>query len=337
MAGSSWPTLNAGAKAKASDVEAKFDWIEGSIVPMNGGNQTNNALDLGTSSNKWRTGYFGTSVIISTTNITGTTTGLTVNAGLTAGGYRFNVIDDNNAGFAAVMWNTPGSGLPEGLLVGVAQNSTNRILAAAVGAFGTSATVFEVRGNGQTKLATGTAINEFSTDGTLADNSDLAVPTEKAVKTYVDSPKSAVRIYMDSATSATITMTTTTQLIPFNIVSFDVNSEYSTSAYKFTATLAGRYLVQGAINVQLANTTAVLGQIFMRINGSNKSFVRFCPFGSVGGTGDMMVLFHDFFSLGAGDTIDIAGNANTTTGIILRDDATTSGECGWLNIFRATA
>jgi len=29
-------------------------------------------------------------------------------------------------------------------------------------------------------------VNEFSTDGTLAGDSDLAVPTEKAVKTYVD-------------------------------------------------------------------------------------------------------------------------------------------------------
>jgi hypothetical protein len=29
-------------------------------------------------------------------------------------------------------------------------------------------------------------INEFSTDGTLADNSDTAIPTEQAVKTYVD-------------------------------------------------------------------------------------------------------------------------------------------------------
>jgi len=35
-------------------------------------------------------------------------------------------------------------------------------------------------------LASGTAINEFSTDGTLADGSDNAVPTEQAVKTYVD-------------------------------------------------------------------------------------------------------------------------------------------------------
>jgi len=35
-------------------------------------------------------------------------------------------------------------------------------------------------------LQNGTGINEFSTDGTLAGDSDDAVPTEKAVKTYVD-------------------------------------------------------------------------------------------------------------------------------------------------------
>ena len=32
----------------------------------------------------------------------------------------------------------------------------------------------------------GETINEFSTDGTLSGNSDIAVPTEQAVKTYVD-------------------------------------------------------------------------------------------------------------------------------------------------------
>lgn len=36
------------------------------------------------------------------------------------------------------------------------------------------------------QLTSGTSVNEFSTDGTLAGNSDDAVPTEKAVKTYVD-------------------------------------------------------------------------------------------------------------------------------------------------------
>ena len=44
---------------------------------------------------------------------------------------------------------------------------------------------------GYLQLDIGTAINEFSTDGTLADNSDTAVPTEKAVKTYVNTLDSA--------------------------------------------------------------------------------------------------------------------------------------------------
>jgi hypothetical protein len=35
-------------------------------------------------------------------------------------------------------------------------------------------------------LKTGPSVNEFSTDGTLAGDSDTTIPTEKAVKTYVD-------------------------------------------------------------------------------------------------------------------------------------------------------
>lgn len=41
--------------------------------------------------------------------------------------------------------------------------------------------------NGGVQMATGATVNEFSIDGTLSGNSDTAVPTEKAVKTYVDS------------------------------------------------------------------------------------------------------------------------------------------------------
>lgn len=39
---------------------------------------------------------------------------------------------------------------------------------------------------GSLTLATGASINEFSTDGTLVGNADTVVPTEQAVKTYVD-------------------------------------------------------------------------------------------------------------------------------------------------------
>jgi hypothetical protein len=40
---------------------------------------------------------------------------------------------------------------------------------------------------GNLTLTLGTSVNEFSIDGTLADNSNNAAPTEQAVKTYVDS------------------------------------------------------------------------------------------------------------------------------------------------------
>src|SRR3989304_4414268 len=43
-----------------------------------------------------------------------------------------------------------------------------------------------VTGAASLTLDVGATINEFSTDGTLAGNSDSALPTEKAVKTYVD-------------------------------------------------------------------------------------------------------------------------------------------------------
>ena len=45
--------------------------------------------------------------------------------------------------------------------------------------------------NGNFQLQNGTSINEFSTDGTLAGNSDDALPTEKAVKTYIDNNSGA--------------------------------------------------------------------------------------------------------------------------------------------------
>ena len=53
--------------------------------------------------------------------------------------------------------------------------------------------------NGLT-LEIGTTVKEFSIDGTLAGNSDTAAPTEKAVKTYIDSGDTAT---LNSATSYT--------------------------------------------------------------------------------------------------------------------------------------
>lgn len=60
---------------------------------------------------------------------------------------------------------------------------------------------------GKLKLPSGGAINEFSTDGTLAGNSDDAVPTEKAVRTYVTGG-SGVKAYVAASTYREITADT---------------------------------------------------------------------------------------------------------------------------------
>lgn len=67
-------------------------------------------------------------------------------------------------------------------------------------AFGTQEAQIDANG---LKLKTGADVNEFSIDGTLAGNSDDAVPTEKAVKTFVDA-LSFANSFTQSFTNATL-------------------------------------------------------------------------------------------------------------------------------------
>ena len=66
MAGTSWPALVAGTKAKASDVESKFDWLEQHLLPMAAGVSADNTYDLGSSTYRWANGYFATEIYIAT-------------------------------------------------------------------------------------------------------------------------------------------------------------------------------------------------------------------------------------------------------------------------------
>lgn len=61
-----WPSLVAGAKAKASDVESKFDWLEGHLWPQVGGTTTTGVFDLGGNGKSWRS-LWATSINPTTT------------------------------------------------------------------------------------------------------------------------------------------------------------------------------------------------------------------------------------------------------------------------------
>lgn len=66
MAGTTWNDLVPGTRAKATDVEQNFDWLEQDLVPMIDGTKTDATYDLGTSSFRWRDGWFSRRIYIGT-------------------------------------------------------------------------------------------------------------------------------------------------------------------------------------------------------------------------------------------------------------------------------
>ena len=74
----------------------------------------------------------------------------------------------------------------------------------------------------------------------------------------------AFEAYLGSST--TLSDNTQTKL-PANTETYDTNSCYDTSTYKFTPTVAGKYLCYGQVNIQ-GGTINTIAQIYLRKNGS---------------------------------------------------------------------
>lgn len=64
MAGTSFPSLTSGRPARAADVTARTDWVQGHIVPMNAGSTTTGIYDLGTTTAQWANGYFSGKIAV---------------------------------------------------------------------------------------------------------------------------------------------------------------------------------------------------------------------------------------------------------------------------------
>jgi len=112
----------------------------------------------------------------------------------------------------------------------------------------------------------GATINEFSTDGTFADNSDTAVPTEKATKTYVDG-----QIAILSATQGTIVAGTAPSQSKVEVtgsgantdtIDFDINGVevFQVDNSGFTATPGGTQIldVDSSTGLQLSQSGSII-------------------------------------------------------------------------------
>ena len=112
------------------------------------------------------------------------------------------------------------------------------------------------------QFALGSSINEVSIDGTLAGNADDAVPTEKAVKTYVDAQPSATQ----TLTNKTISLGSNTvsgTLAQFNTAVSDADL----ASLAGTETLTNK-TIDGANNTLSNIGNASLTNSSISINGS---------------------------------------------------------------------
>ena len=122
-------------------------------------------------------------------------------------------------------------------------------------------------------LASGTSVNEFSTDTTLAGNSDDAVPTEKAVKQYVDGgSRAGLPAFLVHKTTAqnNIAVNSTVD-VTFETEIYDQGNDFSSST--FTAPATGKYHFDVSVTLSQIDTSATEYRI--QLVTSNRTYYKY--------------------------------------------------------------
>lgn len=112
--------------------------------------------------------------------------------------------------------------------LGISDGAANTVLTtdgSGTFTFATNLSGVSLVNAGSVGFAAGTVVNEFSTDGTLAGNSNSAVPVESAVKTYVDTAVAGAGGSEGLATRSTAAVTT-------NSIGNDATENVSITGFK---------------------------------------------------------------------------------------------------------
>ncbi len=129
------------------------------------------------------------------------------------------------------------------------------------------------RSTGNVSLANGAGINEFSIDGTLGDNSNTAVPTEAAVRTYVSNSTPEIAFGAYRSSSLSVPTATSTEVI-FNLEEYDFGADYNTSTGRFVVPLSGLYQFNAAFTFSSGGiATGNQYVIDLEVNGSRIKYV----------------------------------------------------------------
>ena len=142
------------------------------------------------------------------------------------------------------------------------------------------------------------AVNEFSIDGTLGDDSDTAVPTEKAVKTYVDAQLGASAL-ATAGTTGTGTIDLGTQTL--SVLGTTSEIETVANAQSITIGLPAAVAVTTSLNV--GSTIAITGFLDSdTFAGASSTLIP---------TSESVKVYVDTAIAGVDQTLEIEGDSGT--------------------------
>ncbi len=115
--------------------------------------------------------------------------------------------------------------------------------------------------NGDLKLENGTSANEISTDATLGSNSNNAIPTERAVKTYVDNATATTtpvvfKVRGNGFAVKDLDANTTIETDIWDIRTYDTSNAFNTTTKRFVVPESGYYYLHAVVRQSNTVTTS---------------------------------------------------------------------------------
>lgn len=106
--------------------------------------------------------------------------------------------------------------------------------------------------NGDLKLQTGTAVSNISTDETLSGNSNTTIPTERAVKSYVDNATATsipiiFKVRGNGFAVKDLNVNTTTETDIWDITTHDTRNAFNTSSKRYVIPETGYYYLHAVV------------------------------------------------------------------------------------------
>ncbi|WP_378178126.1 hypothetical protein [Aquimarina sp. SS2-1] len=106
--------------------------------------------------------------------------------------------------------------------------------------------------NGDLRLQNGTSVNEISTDATLGSNSNNAIPTERAIKTYVDNATAATtpvvfKVRGNGFAVKDLNINTTIETDIWDIRTYDTRNAFNTTTDRFVVPESGYYYLHAVV------------------------------------------------------------------------------------------